>query len=161
VSDWLPDRKLPNASTVQGAFLFVIGVILNQNISGERAWRGVDRLSERIDARPRCLATRSPDELRIIIHQTPAIHPFSSAMSHAIVAAAEQICANYGGDARRIWRDADDGRDVVARMTAFRQIGKHKAEVAVYLLTTVYDELAEPETHGVEAACPALLTYLS
>jgi uncharacterized HhH-GPD family protein len=161
MADWLPSGKLPDASTKRGSFLFLVGIILNQNISGEQAWRGVGRLSERTDVRPERLAERTPEELRDILRTAPVIHPFVGAMAHAIAGAAGHVCDHYEGDARQLWREACDHQDVISRMTDFRQIGRHKAEVAVFLLTTVYGELGGNPPQGVEASCPALLSYLS
>lgn len=160
MADWLPDGKLPDASTKRGSFLFLVGIILNQNVSGEQAWRGVDRLSKRVDARPERLVERSPEELGDILRQAPVIHPFVDTMAEAIAGAAEHVCRDYQGDVRRLWRRARDHQDVISRMTGFRQIGKHKAEVAVFLLTTVYGELGGNPPPDVATACPALLSYL-
>ncbi len=78
--DWLPDGKLPDASTKRGAFLFLVGTILNQNISGERAWQNVTRLSGRIDLSPQGLSGYSADDLEPLVRLSPAVHPFATAM---------------------------------------------------------------------------------
>lgn len=161
MKDWLPDGKLPDASTEKGAFLFLIGVILNQNISGELAWRGVARLSERTSMRPQSLNRGSTEALVPHLQRTPAIHPFASTMSRAIVEAAGVVCQEYRGDTRLLWRQGVSVEDVISRLTRFRQVGRHKAEVAVYLLTAVYGELAVAPPAGVELACPALISYLN
>jgi uncharacterized HhH-GPD family protein len=159
--DWLPDGKLPDASTKRGAFLFLVGTILNQNISGERAWQNVARLSERIDLSPQGLSGYSSDDVEPLVHLAPAVHPFATAMSRAIVGAADQVRQDYSGDTRRLWRDAQSAEAVIDRMTTFRQIGKHKAEVAVFLLASVYKELPMRSEGRMETTCPALLTYLT
>lgn len=158
--DWMPDIKLPDATTEQGGFLFLVGVILNQNISGELAWRGVIRLSERTDMRPQALRLRLVGEVEAALRCAPAVHPFAGAMARAIVAAAEQVCSKYQGDARLVWRSASSPAELLTRMTSFRQIGRHKAEVAMFLLTAVYAEWDMSTSTRMERTCPALLTYL-
>ncbi|MEU7525975.1 hypothetical protein AB0A74_09595 [Saccharothrix sp. NPDC042600] len=159
--DWMPDGKLPNAATENGAFLFLVGIILNQNISGELAWRGVARLSERTSMAPQHLAEGSASDLALFIQEAPAVHPFTSAMSRAIFEAAEVVCGKYDGDARLLWRQSTSAEEVMSKLTKFRQVGRHKAEVAVFLLTSVYGELDAEPPSGVERACPALLAYLN
>lgn len=161
MADWMLDGKLPDATSKKGAFLFLVGVILNQNISGELAWRGVARLSERTNMQPHSLTKRSGEELVPYMQRAPAIHPFASTMSRAIVEAAELVCQRYDGDTRLLWRQATSTEEVVSRFTRFRQVGRHKAEVAVFLLTSVYGELDTTPPTGTERACPALLSYLN
>jgi len=152
---------LPDVATKQGAFLFLVGVILNQNISGELAWRGTARLSDRIDLHPRNVTKYSPDEVEVVLRRTPAIHPFASAMSRAIIEAAERVCRDYLADARLLWQDSPSQGEFLTRMTCFRQIGKHKAEVAMFLLTTVYGALNANTNIDIEQMCPALISYLN
>src|SRR5256885_24090 len=128
MTDWLPDRKLPDASTERGAFLFLIGIILNQNISGDLAWRGVDRLSQRVDAHPRLLAEHPVGRLETTLRRAPAIHPFAATMALAIIEASAEVRDNYRCDARLLWRDATSTTEVMTRLLRFRQIGRHKAE---------------------------------
>ncbi|RZS44417.1 putative HhH-GPD family protein [Herbihabitans rhizosphaerae] len=158
--DWMPDGKLPDATTKQGAFLFLIGTILNQTISGELAWRGVARLATRLDLHPYVLQQRSVEDIEAALRRAPAIHPFAGAMARAIKAAADQVCQEYHGDARSLWRTAGSTTDLTARMTSFRQVGRHKAEVAVFLLAVVYGEWETAAPSHAEQICPALLTYL-
>ncbi|BCB84275.1 hypothetical protein Psuf_015880 [Phytohabitans suffuscus] len=95
------------------------------------------------------------------MREPPAVHPFSRTMAHAISSAAFDVRDEYAGDARKIWRPANNSRaEVTERLTKFRQIGRHKAEVATYLLAEVFDELDIVTPDGVEQVCPALLTYL-
>lgn len=159
-ADWLPDRKLPDASTERGSFLFLIGVILNQNISGELAWRGVERLSERINIDPRYLAQHPVDRLEAALRDSPAVHPFGATMAAAIRDAAAMVRDEYRCDTRRVWREAAGAGDILARLTRFRQIGRHKAEVAMYLLTEVYREVDAGSVIRIQDRCPALLAYL-
>lgn len=160
MTDWLLGGKLPDASTRRGAFFFLVGVILNQNISGALAWRGVSHLSARMELVPERIWRCSVLDLELSIKQPPAVHPFASAMAHAIRDAAEQVCRRYDGDARRIWRQADNVVDVAACLTSFRQIGQHKADVAVFLLSSVYGEL-DAASQGIEQVCPSLPAYLN
>lgn len=160
MSEWMCDGKLPDATSKQGSFLFLVGVILNQNISGELAWRGVARLSERIDMRPEVLRKIPVRDFESVLRSAPAIHPFIGAMAQAIIAAAEKVYAEYHGDARLLWRDSGSLADLMARMTRFRQIGGHKAEVAVFLLKEVYAEWDTGTSARMEQVCPALATYL-
>jgi hypothetical protein len=160
VTDWLPDGKLPDASTKDGAFLFLVGVILNQNISGELAWRGVARLSDRTDLRPQNLLGISVCAFEPLFTHPPAVHPFAATMARAVLEAAERVCNEYRGDTRLLWRGAADSQDVANRLRRFRQIGSHKSDVAVFLLVSVYQELSTSPSPTVPHACPSLISYL-
>jgi endonuclease III len=161
MTDWMPGGRLPNASTEKGSFLFLVGVILNQNISGEMAWRGVARLSERTSLRPRHLMNTSVVDLTALIKIAPAVHPFAVAMSRAVVEAAELVCRECDGDARLLWRKAGSAEEAVVKLTTLRQVGRHKAEVAVFLLTSVYGELDSVPRIEIGRSCPALFAYLN
>lgn len=161
MTDWLAHRDLPNASTEHGSFLFLTGIILNQNISGELAWLGVKRLSRRVDMDPQQVSRCSADELEAILRRSPVIHPFTATMAQAITEAAAVVRDQYQGDARRLWRESTGKGDVIARLTSFRQIGRHKAEVAMFLLAEVYGEVDAGSGIDIEERCPALLAYLS
>jgi uncharacterized HhH-GPD family protein len=161
MTDWLAHRDLPDAATERGSFLFLAGIILNQNISGELAWLGVKRLSRRVDMDPRHVSRRSADELEVILRRSPVIHPFTATMALAITEAAVVVRDHYQGDTRRLWREAAGAADVIVRLTRFRQIGQHKAEVAMFLLAEVYGETDAGSGIDIEERCPALLSYLS
>jgi uncharacterized HhH-GPD family protein len=157
---WLHGDKLPAIATSEGAFLFLVGTILNQNISGEQAWRGVARLSERLEMHPVQIARRDRVEIESAIRQAPAVHPFATVMSRAILSAAQQVCRDYRGDARLIWRTSTGSREVARRLVGFRQIGQHKAAVATFLLATVYGEQEVSNVSAVGKICPAVLKYV-
>jgi uncharacterized HhH-GPD family protein len=159
--NWTHDGRLPDATHADEAFLFLIGIILNQNISGELAWRGVAQLSERLDLHPQNLVRLSREEIESTLRQPPAIHPFTTVMARAIAEAADRICRDYSADARHVWRTALSPSEVIERLTRFRQVGRHKAEIAVFLLTSVYGELTTSVPIDIGRSCPALLSYLS
>lgn len=154
---YIGSQLLPDISQRDGAFHFLIGVILNQQISGEQAWRGVAALADRITLTATDVAMMGPDEVRTHISRSPAVHPFASAMAFAIYEAGEQVVSTYSGDARNIWRESADERDLLRRFSSFRQVGNHKAQVAHYLLVAGYGALpAHTTNRHVAALCPSL-----
>ena len=154
-------QQLPDITDQLGAFHFVVGIILNQQISGERAWRGVESLADRVDLSPRSVATIDVHVLAHHLAQAPAVHPFTSAMGFAICDAGHRIVTEFGGDARNIWKNCDS-HGLIKRLTAFRQIGHHKALVARHLLTMGYGVIsAGSEWHAVDILCPSLDRLLS
>ncbi len=113
----------------------LIGFALDQQVSVQKAFSGPAELRRRVghlDAGR--LAAMDPDELAAAFRQRPALHRFPAAMAGRVQALCAFLVANYGGDARRVWTDARDGRDLQARLLALPSIGDMKARSLIAIL---------------------------
>jgi uncharacterized HhH-GPD family protein len=131
--------QLPALDTHEGPLEFLIGVICNQAIRAEIAWRAASGLRDRlghIDVWR--LAIMDETDLARVIGQRVALHPFARTMGRNIVGACRLLCDRYDGRARALWEDQPDATDLVDRFMALPGIGKHKAEIALFLLVHEY-----------------------
>lgn len=113
----------------------LIGFALDQQVSVQKAFSGPAELRRRVghlDAGR--LAAMDPDELAAAFRQRPALHRFPAAMAGRVRSLCAFLVANYGGDARRVWTDARDGRDLQARLLALPSIGDMKARSLIAIL---------------------------
>ena len=113
----------------------LIGFALDQQVTVQKAFSGPAELKRRIghlDA-PR-IAAMDPAELADVFRQRPALHRFPAAMAGRVQALCAFVVAEHGGDARRVWTEARDGRDLQARLLALPSIGDMKARSLIAIL---------------------------
>ena len=67
-----------------------------------------------------------PGELEDAFRQTPAIHRFPRAMAQRVQELCAVVVDEYGGDASRIWTEAEDTADLRKRIGALPGFGKMK-----------------------------------
>jgi len=109
----------------------VIGMLLDQQFPMERAFFSPYLLAERLQAplEAKTIADLDGDRLAEIFRGPPALHRFPGSMAERCQALCRQIVDDYGGDASRIWREASDGADLVARLRALPGYGTAKARI--------------------------------
>ena len=102
----------------------LIGFALDQQVTVKKAFSGPWELRRRLghlDARR--IAATDPAELDRVFRERPALHRFPGSMAD-----------RYGGDASRIWREAQDGKDLQARLLDLPGIGEMKARTILAIL---------------------------
>src|SRR6266571_4502537 len=125
--DQLPFTGDPEADRllVSEPMALLIGFVLDQQIQLQKAFSGPLELKRRVgtlDANQ--IATMDPGTLEEAFRQRPALHRFPGT-----------IARDYGGDPRRVWIEARDGKDLKARLLALPGIGEMKAGTLVAILT--------------------------
>jgi uncharacterized HhH-GPD family protein len=152
--------ELPDIEIEGGDLAFLLGVLFNQRIRSELAWRAPARLCERLGTcDPQDLAAADPVKLAGVIRQGPALHPWANTMACNIVGTCELLVQNYQGRARSVWSDRPAGPVLLARFSAFPGIGRHKARVAIALLVLKYGQPIGDSaalTAQALASCPRL-----
>lgn len=112
----------------------LLGMMLDQQIPMEKAFRGPevlrDRLGHDLDAHE--LAER-PD-LAELFAVPPAVHRFPGSMARRTAELARYLVEHYGGDAAAVWSDARTGQDLLRRLAALPGFGDQKARIFVALL---------------------------
>ena len=116
----------------------LLGMLLDQQIPMEKAFRGPYVLRERtgVDLSAADLAER--EDLAELFAQTPAVHRFPGSMAGRVQELCRALVADYGGRAEAVWRDAADGADLLRRMQALPGFGTQKAQIFVALLGKQY-----------------------
>jgi uncharacterized HhH-GPD family protein len=113
----------------------LIGFALDQQVSVQKAFSGPAELRRRIGHLDAVrIAAMDPSELEHAFRERPALHRFPGAMARRVQALSAAIASGYGGNASRVWSEAADGRDLVARLLALPSIGEMKARTLVAIL---------------------------
>ncbi len=115
----------------------LIGMVLDQQVPLEKAFRGPYDLKERLgvaklDARE--LAAWDTDQLVTAFVTPPALHRYPAAMARRVQELCRVVVDDYGGKPDRIWKKAVDGPDLLARVRALPGFGEQKARIFVALL---------------------------
>jgi uncharacterized HhH-GPD family protein len=113
----------------------LIGMLLDQQVPMEWAFRGPATLRERLghldSAR---IAAMDPEELVALCAQTPAIHRYPASMGRRIHALCTMVEQDYDGDAAAIWARAEDGKALVSRLRALPGYGAEKSKIFTAIL---------------------------
>jgi uncharacterized HhH-GPD family protein len=153
---------LPDLGAPDGPLEFLIGIIANQAIRAESAWRVAAGLHDRLghlDAYR--LGSMGGSSLASVIARRPALHPFASSMGRYISGTCQLLCSDHDGQAAALWDHTPTATALISRLMAFPGIGRHKAEVALFLLAREYG-IAVIEDQPVDAAlthCARLADY--
>lgn len=114
----------------------LIGMVLDQQIPLERAFRSPFDLKERMGGKldVRLIAEADPDELAIMFAGPPALHRFPSSMAKRVQEMCRHLLESYGGKADKVWKTAAHGDELLARVKALPGFGEQKAKIFVALL---------------------------
>jgi endonuclease III len=111
-----------------------MGVIADQGIQAERAWRVPLDLQRRLGPIDPIRMAANPSATARAVNQSPKLHRFPAKVSAWLTAAASVVAQHYHGDAAKVWSDNPDVRDLQDRLREFQGIGQKKAAMAVELL---------------------------
>lgn len=129
----------------------LIGFVLDQQVSVQKAFRGPLDLRERIGTLDAgTIAAMPPADLEAAFRTPPALHRFPAGMARRTQALCAAVSDGYGGDPTRIWREARDGPDLEARLLALPGIGPMKAKTLLVILARRFGVLLA----GLEAILP-------
>lgn len=132
-----------DALLAQDPFALLVGMLLDQQVTMEKAFTGpvvlVDRLAElgpgepgRLD--PAVVAAQDPESFARLMRTPPAVHRYPGSMAGRVQALAAAVVEGYGGRAERIWTEASSGADLFERLRALPGFGEQKARIFVALL---------------------------
>ena len=115
----------------------LIGMVLDQQISIEQAFRGPAALVERLGFTepidPHRIFAMDPETLVQAFSRKPSIHRYPASMATRVHELCGVLAREYEGDASRIWRTARDGEELRARVGALPGFGPRKARIFVAL----------------------------
>ena len=124
------DRLLEN-----DALALLIGMVLDQQIPLERAFKSPADLKERMGALDvKEIAESDPDMLAKVFAQPPALHRFPASMAKRVQELCRVIVEDYDGDSAAVWTSAADGKQLLANVKALPGFGEQKAKIFVALL---------------------------
>lgn len=122
---------------IEGATALITGLIFNQSCPSHVAWHAPRGLYLRLalpQLTPSALHASGYDAIFAAIAAKPSLHRFPKVIAGYVAAAMASITDVYAGDPRALWADGT-AEEIMARLTALRGIGKHKAAQGVLLLS--------------------------
>ena len=118
----------------------LIGMVLDQQVKMEKAFAGPYELKRRLgDLDAATIAGMDPERLDKVFRERPALHRFPGNMSRRVQAMCAAVVKEYGGDAAAVWRDARDGDDLAARISALPGFGEMKTKILISVLAKKFD----------------------
>jgi uncharacterized HhH-GPD family protein len=156
----LPVTSDPDADAllVEDPLALLLGMLLDQQVPMEWAFKGPFTLKERLghlDAAK--IAAMDRDEFVDICRQKPAIHRFPKSMGERIHAVCEHLVEHYDGEADRIWKGTRTAQTVYDRLRDVPGYGEEKTKIFLAILAKRFDkrpagweELAAPFSDDVK-----------
>ena len=124
---YFTDSDEANELIARDPLALLIGFAIDQQITVQAAFAGPLKLRQRIgtlDAS--AIAAMDPETLEDAFRQRPAIHRFPRAMARRVQELCAVVAEEYGGDAERVWTQAEDAADLRRRIAALPGFGKMK-----------------------------------
>jgi len=116
-------------------FALLVGMLLDQQYPMEHAFRGPWKVLERFGTlEPGAIAAADPDAFADLCATPPAIHRYGRSMAGRVQQLAQVVRDDYGGHAERIWTEAADATDLLARLRALPGFGDQKARIFAALV---------------------------
>jgi uncharacterized HhH-GPD family protein len=133
---YFTESDAANALIASDPLALLVGFVLDQQVSVQKAFGGPPALKERLggfDA-----ATLAEADLDSVFRDKPAIHRYPGAMAKRVHDLAAHIEDRYDGDAARVWTDASDSRELRANLEALPGFGEMKVKSISAVLAKRY-----------------------
>lgn len=128
------DHDAANEFLVSDDWAFLAGVIGDYQMPAERAWAVPYHLSRRIGGWGVELVAEDPDRVLEAFLGPPPLHRFPTQSARWLVAGAQRVIDDYGGEAGAVWNDRPTARQLQTRLAEFVGISQKKAAMAVEIL---------------------------
>jgi len=126
------DSDEANMLLVEDPFALLVGFALDQQVTVQKAFEGPLVLRERLGTLdPARVATA---ELEPIFRERPAIHRFPGSMAKRVRDLAAHVEERYGGDAARVWTDAESPAALKANLEGLPGFGEMKVKALAAVL---------------------------
>lgn len=125
-----------NAFLVESPLALLLGMLLDQQVPMEWAFRAPHTLAQRLGDRFNAhdIAAMDPEDLVAVFCEKPALHRFPAAMARRFHAVCVHLVEEYQGDPTKIWFRVKTGDQLYARVSAIPGFGEEKAKIFVALL---------------------------
>ncbi|MGH3157350.1 MAG: HhH-GPD-type base excision DNA repair protein, partial [Streptosporangiaceae bacterium] len=132
----LPVSDAANELLSHSPLALLIGMLLDQQVSIEKAFSSPADLVERLGHEPDAkeLADFGPEALAAIFAQRPALHRYPRAMAARVQDLGRLITDRYDGDPAAVWTQAKTGDELLKRIAELPGFGAQKAQIFVALL---------------------------
>ena len=125
----------------ENPFALLLGMMLDQQVSMEWAFRAPATLTDRMgdELTPTALIALGPDEVEALFRAKPALHRYPGSMGKRAHQLAALVVEDYDGDAAAIWTTAPDAAELYRRIRALPGFGEEKARIFLALLAKRFD----------------------
>ena len=136
-----PDRLHFTENDESDAFLareplaLLVGLALDQQVPVQKAFSSPLELARRVgglDAGR--IAALPPGELEAVFRERPALHRFPGSMARRVQELCALVASEYGGDAARIWEEAETATELESRIRALPGFGDMKVRTLLAIL---------------------------
>jgi uncharacterized HhH-GPD family protein len=125
-----------DALLVRDPLALLIGMLLDQQVPMEWAFRGpatlADRLGGELDAK--AIAAMDPEAFVAVCAAKPAIHRFPASMGKRIWETCRDVAERYDGDAAAIWTGVKSGDELYGRLRELPGYGEEKSKIFMAIL---------------------------
>jgi uncharacterized HhH-GPD family protein len=138
---YFTDSDEANAMIAKDPLALLVGFVLDQQITVQKAFSGPLALKERLGSFD--ADTLATADLEPVFRTPPAIHRFPGAMARRVHDLAVHVRDRYDGDASRIWTEAADSDELRTNLASLPGFGEMKIKAFGAVLAKRF---------GVEAA---------
>jgi uncharacterized HhH-GPD family protein len=133
-----------DALLVSDPLALLIGMLLDQQVPMEWAFRGPATLSARLGGLDAArIAAMSPEAIEAVFKEKPALHRYPGSMAKRTLALCRHVVDSYGGDAAKIWRGVRDPEVLFSRLVALPGYGDEKAKIMLAILAKRFGRAPE------------------
>jgi uncharacterized HhH-GPD family protein len=121
---------------VQDPLALLIGMLLDQQVPMEWAFRGPFSLKERLGGRLDAteIAAMGPDAVVEVFCAKPALHRYPAVMARRTHELCQFLVDHYGADAGKVWRGVRSGDELYRRLRELPGYGDEKAKIFMAIL---------------------------
>ena len=114
----------------------LIGMLLDQQVPMEKAFRGPYDLKERMGGRLDAgeIASTDAEQLVVLFKGPPALHRYPASMAGRTQDMCRALVERFDGDAASVWASAATGKELFANLKALPGFGEQKARIFTALL---------------------------
>ncbi|WP_149262136.1 HhH-GPD-type base excision DNA repair protein [Actinomadura sp. K4S16] len=119
----------------------LVGMLLDQQIPMEWAFSGPYTISQRLDSDALDadeIAAYDPERFAALLAEKPAVHRYPGSMAKRVQQLCQYLVDHYDGDAEKVWKGVDSGKELYKRLNALPGFGKQKAQIFLALLGKQY-----------------------
>ncbi|MGB8652369.1 MAG: HhH-GPD-type base excision DNA repair protein [Mycobacteriales bacterium] len=112
----------------------LLGMLLDQQIPMEKAFRGPFDLRERLGHDLDATEIAERPDLAQLFAVPPAIHRFPGSMAGRVQELCRHLVAHHDGRAENVWEGVASGQELLTRLKALPGFGEQKARIFLALL---------------------------
>jgi len=130
---YFTDNDEANELIATDPLALLIGFALDQQVNVQTAFMGPLKIKQRLGTLD--IAHRDPAEVEAAFREKPAVHRFPGNMAARVQDLSALVDEEYGGDASRLWREAEDSDDLRKRISALPGFGEMKIKALSAVLS--------------------------